>query len=93
MDTQFKNRVKADRDLDDSQPQKQLKDLQMMQILPSMEEQDAMQSSMVMLVFRIIWKYFAAYKKFSYAVIHHLPHKYSNEMRQKSEQLYENIIK
>ena len=88
-----KNRVKADSNLDDSQPQKQLKDLQMIKILPSMEEQDAMQSSMVMLVFRIICKYFAAYKEFSSAVIHHLPHKYTNEMRQKSEQVYKNKIK
>lgn len=65
----------------------QVKDLQMIQILPSQEEQASMESSMATLVFRVICKYFEAYKEFGSAVIHHLPHKYSREMKQKSEQV------
>ena len=83
-----KNQVKPDINLDaDPEPQMQVKDLQMIQILPSMEEQVAMQSSMVMLMFWVICKYFTAYKGFSCLVIHHLPHKYSNEIKLKSEQV------
>ena len=80
-----KNRVKPDTSLVDCQPQMQHKDLQMIHILPSQEEDVAMQSRMVTLVFQVICKYFEVYRGFKSAVIHHIPHKYSNEMKQKSK--------
>ena len=46
-----------------------------------------MQSCMVTLVFQVICKYFEVYRGFKSAVIHHIPHKYSNEMKQKSKQI------
>lgn len=81
-----KNRVKPDKSLVDCQAQMQVKDLQMIQILPSHEEQVAMKWCMVTLVFRVICKYFEVYIGFKSAVIHHIPHKDSNEMKHKSKQ-------
>ena len=46
-----------------------------------------MQSCMVTHVFRVICKYFEAYRGFKSAVSHHVPHKYSNELKQKSKQV------
>ena len=82
-----KDRVKPDSILDDSKSQMDLKDLEMIRVLPSQEDQASMKFSMVTLVFRIICKYFVAYKEFGSAVIHHIVHKYSREMKQKSEQV------
>jgi len=82
-----KNRVTPDVSLDDTKPQKEVKDLEIIQVLPSQEEQASMQSSMATLVFRVICKYLVAYEQFASAVIHHMPHAYSKEMKQKSEQV------
>ena len=82
-----KNRVKPDTSLVDCQAKMQVEDLQMIQILPSQEEQVAMQSCMVTLVFRVICKYFEVYRGFKSAVIHHIPNKHSHEMKQKSKQV------
>ena len=59
-----KNRVKPDTSLVDCQPQMQVRDLQMIQILQSQEEHVPMQSCMVTLVFQVICKYFEVYRGF-----------------------------
>ena len=87
-----KNRITPDSKIDDSKPQMQVKDLEMIQVLPSQEDQASMKSSMAILVFRVICKYFVAYKEFGSAIIHHIPHEYSREMKEKSEQVLSTCI-
>ena len=70
----------------------QVKDLEMIQVLPSQEDQASMKSSMAILVFRVICKYFVAYKEFSSAIIHHIPYEYSREMKEKSEKVLSTFI-
>jgi len=82
-----KNRVIPGSSLNDSHPQKLVKDIQMIEILPSQEELAGMQSTMTTLVFRVLCKYFVAYEEFKSAVVHHIPHKFSAKMKQKSEQV------
>ena len=88
----MKNRVNPNGNLNDSLPQQQVKDLQMVEILPSHEEQALIKSSMIILVSRVICKYLVAYKEFSSAVIHHIPHEFSSQMKQKAEQVNNNIM-
>ena len=82
-----KNRVIPSSNLDDFKPQKQVKDLEMVDILPSQDEQAYIKSNMIILVFRVICQYLTAYKEFTSAVIHHIPHEFSSQMKQKSEQV------
>lgn len=80
-----KNRVTPESSLDDSKPQMEVKDLQIINILPSQEEQVTMQHGNTCVSCHL--QIFAAYKMFSSAVVHHIPHQHSNEMKQKSEQV------
>ena len=93
----MKNRVIPSGNLDDSKPQKQVKDLEMVDILPSQDEQAYIKSNMIILVFRLICKYLPVNKEFTSVVIHHIPHEFSSQMKKKSEQvkisyLFSNII-
>lgn len=82
-----KNRVAVDGNLDREVPQKKVEDLEMSEILPGPEIQESLKGSLVPLVLRVLVRHLPAYKKFRTAVEHHLPHQYSVQMRNKSEQV------
>lgn len=83
----MKNRVAVDGNLDREVPQKKVEDLEMSEILPGPEIQESLKGSLVPLVLRVLVRHLPAYKKFRTAVEHHLPHQYSVQMRNKSEQV------
>lgn len=82
-----KNRVAVDGNLEREVPQKKVEDLEMSEILPGPEIQESLKGSLVPLVLRVLVRHLPAYKKFRTAVEHHLPHQYSVQMRNKSEQV------
>lgn len=71
--------------LDNSQPKKQLKDLQLVDILPVKEVQECFQRNCTVLVSRVIPKYITAFKHMQDVVTYHIAHIHSQEMDKKSE--------
>ena len=84
----------VDMELDDSNPQKAVKDLQLMELLPDQDVQQNLVWQWAVLVSRVITKYLPAFKWLQSDVIRHIPHKYSNEMAKQSEtvSLFLNLV-
>ena len=82
-----KHRVPIDGSLERNEPQKNVEELEMAEVLPSADVQESLKESLVPLVLRVLTSHFSAYKEFAVAVEHHLPHQYSAEMKKKSEQV------
>lgn len=68
--------------------QKQLKDVQLIELLPSIEVLQSAKKTWSILVSRVLCKYVSALSEFRDVVIHHIPHKYSEEMAQKSHMVF-----
>lgn len=60
-------------------------DLELSELLPSVESNLAVESDFVVLVTRMVVKFLPAFTMFRDVVIHHIPHQYSNEMARKSD--------
>ena len=71
--------------LDDTTAQKSVEDLQLTELLPDHNVQNNLNWQWAVLVSRVIAKYLPAFKGFQSDVIYHIPHKYSEEMAQKSD--------
>lgn len=71
--------------LNDSNPQKSVKDLQLIELLPDQYVQKNLVWQWAVLVSRVITRYLHAFKYLQPDVIRHIPHKYSNEMANKSD--------
>ena len=74
-----------DLSLDDSSPQKQISDIDLMQLLPDGDVIQNLVWQWAVLVSRVVSKYLPAFKSFRKDVIHHIPHQFSEEMSMKSE--------
>ena len=82
-----KSRTKRDPNLNFTNPQREIKDIPMSQLLPSKLTVDALTGTFPHIVARVVTKYMPAYKKFKATVLHHLPHKFTEEMSKPSQQV------
>lgn len=73
-------------------PQKSIDALEMQEILPTSEVQEAIISDLAYIIPRVIVQHLPAYKAFSKAVLYHIPHPYSKEMLQRSKVVGINFI-
>lgn len=64
--------------------QKKLNDVQLIELLPSINVLKSLKKTWGILISRVLCKYIKAFGCFQDVVIHHIPHKYSKEMAQKS---------
>ena len=74
-----------DTSLDNTEPQKLLKDLQLVSLLPVKEVQESFKRNCAILVSRVISKYLQVFKHMQDVVVRHIPHAHSEEMSRKSE--------
>lgn len=75
----------SDPALESTVPQKSLKDLQFIELLPDAAVQNNFVWQWAVLVSRVITKYLPPFIAFRKNVLFHIPHKYSKEMTTKSE--------
>lgn len=68
-------------------PQKTISDLQFIDFLPDSFDQTNLVWHWAVLVSRVVTKYLPAFKVFRKNAIFHIPHKYIEEMAQKSEKV------
>ena len=80
----YDNRV-VDRDLNGKDPIKDVMDLENSTFLPSPEEHSQLKDEFVVLVLRVLIKYCKFFKQCANLVPAHIPHKYSKEMRHRSQ--------
>lgn len=80
------NRVKGE-DLDNTQPKKAILDVENAEFLPSKEDNSDLLHDFVPLVARVLADKVPALKGFKQAVVRHIPHEFSKEMKQKSAQV------
>lgn len=80
-----KNRVQPMDNLCYDEPQSWISDFEVGEILPSADELKEMY--LVPLVYRVIVNYMPVYSSFKPGIEYHIPHPFSKEMRQKSEQV------
>ena len=71
--------------LEAAKGQCKIADLELSELLPSSETNLAVENDFVVLVSRMVVKFLPAFHMFRDAVIHHIPHKYSEEMARKSD--------
>ncbi|KAJ7331119.1 hypothetical protein OS493_020821 [Desmophyllum pertusum] len=69
--------------LDSTGPQKSIDEIEMQEILPTPEVQEAIISDLAYIIPRVLVKYLTPYKAFSKAVMYHIPHAHSKEMAEK----------
>lgn len=69
----------------DRRGQKEIRNLELSELLPSIESNLAVEDDFVILVSRVIVKFLPAFSPFRDVIIHHIPHKYSQQMGKKSE--------
>ncbi len=63
-------------------------DLEMCRVLPSKDDQEDLFDDLVPLVYRELVKYLPSYAPFKCGVQHHIAHPHSEEMKRKSEQVF-----
>lgn len=71
--------------LDRTRPQKALKHIQLVELLPGKEVNENLKLRWAALVARVVCKYLPKFKHLSHALVHHIPHTYSTEMSTRSE--------
>ena len=70
--------------LDRTRPQKPLKDTQLVNLLPSEEVQDNLNTRWAAMVARVVCKYLDKFSHLRSALVYHIPYRYSKEMANKS---------
>ena len=71
--------------LDDTGPQKDVKNLQLEELLPDEHVQKNLVLQWSILISRIVTKFLPAFRPYQAHVVYHIPHTYSAEMSSKSE--------
>lgn len=71
--------------LDNTMPQKEIKEIQLVELLPTREVQLRLKNRWAILVSRVVCKYIHPFKYLQNVVLYHIPHSYSKEMTEKSE--------
>lgn len=80
------NRVTGN-DLCDSKPSKSITDMESIDFLPSQDDNLAFLTDIIPLAARVISDKIPAFEKFKNCVVRHIPHKYSDAMAEKSNQV------
>ena len=65
-------------------PQKKIKDIQLVELLPVQDVQQRIKSHWAVLVSRVVCKFLQPFKHLEDVVVHHIPHPYTAEMSKKS---------
>ena len=65
-------------------PQKKIKDIQLVELLPVQDVQQQLKSRWAVLVSRVVCKFLQPFKHLEDVVVHHIPHPYTAEMSEKS---------
>lgn len=73
------------KELSNTQPQKSLDDLEIIDVLPGTDVINAIKNDLMHIIPRILVRYLPTYSKFKKTVIYHIPHNFSNEMELKSD--------
>ena len=71
--------------LDDTGPQKDVKNLQLVELLPDEHVQKNLVLQWSILISRIVTKFLPAFRPYQAHVVYHIPHTYSAEMSSRSE--------
>ena len=79
-----KDRIVSE-DPENSNPQKSIDEIEMEEFLPTPEVQEAIVSDLVNIIPRVLVRYLTPYSIFKKAVIYHIPHLHTEEMKKKSE--------
>ena len=66
-------------------PQKPIIEFDFSEVLPDLDTQQQLERDFIPLVTRVMVKYLPAFQCFTDVVVHHIPHKYSEETTKKSE--------
>jgi hypothetical protein len=78
--------------LDRKKPERALKEIQLVDLLPGKEVNENLKTRWAALVARVVCKYLKQFKHLSGALVYHIPHKYSQEMATKSETVSNEIL-
>ncbi|XP_078659756.1 uncharacterized protein LOC144904617 [Branchiostoma floridae x Branchiostoma belcheri] len=70
------------------QPQKPLRELEIEDIMPTEEVQQDLRKDYIILVSRVLVQYLASFRVFQDVAVWHIPHEYSTEMEQPTEQAW-----
>ena len=81
-----KDRVNAN-ECSDDEPLKKVQEVEKWEVLPSIKDTHDLLHDFIPLVARVIVDRIPAFKHFKDVVVRHLPHKYSDVMKDKSEQV------
>ena len=65
-------------------PQKKIKDIQLVELLPVQDAQQRLKSRWAVLVSRVVCKFLQPFKHLEDVVVHHISHPYTAEMSEKS---------
>lgn len=65
-------------------PQKKIKGIQLVELLPVQDVQQRLKSHWAVLVSRVVCKFLQPFKHLEDVVVHHIPHPYTAEMSKKS---------
>ena len=71
--------------LDDTGPQEDVKNLQLVELIPDEHVQKNLVLQWSILISRIVTKFLPAFRPYQAHVVYHIPHTYSAEMASKSE--------
>ena len=85
------NRV-TENDLSDSKPSKSIKDMESIDFLPSQDDNLAFLTDIIPLAARVISDKIPAFQKFKNCIVRHIPHKYSDAMVKKSNQVHQHVL-
>ena len=86
------NRISGVR-LDSSSPKANVLDVCNLKFLPSMEDQNSQRLNYIILCSRILVDYFDVLAPLADACIQHIPHKYTNELSQKTKKVSFRVIR
>ncbi|CAB3998266.1 Hypothetical predicted protein [Paramuricea clavata] len=70
--------------LDNSQPIMKANQIQLTELLPTPDVQARLKKTLKVIVSRIVTNYLPAFKSLQNVVVHHIPHRYTNEVSEKS---------
>ena len=80
-----RDRVPTNGNLEEHKPQCPLEDLELKKLLPTADVQNAFKDDCTVLVSRVITRFLSEFHYLKDTTIHHIPHAFSQEQREKSE--------
>ena len=88
MESQNRDYHRVGAHLKSKGPQANLEEVSNLKFLPTLDDQQRQRSNYIILTSRILVNYFDVLAPLKDACILHIPHKYTNEMAQKSKKVF-----